>query len=240
MTKKQFSGFPTRMEFTPLPNLLFTTVIPQIEDVTELKVILHIFWLLYHKRGYPRFITYKELLSDNTLMAGMKGEARSPAEFLRHALNLAIEHGIVLRLTLDRDGEPEDIYFLNSESDKKIMTKIQQGEFLTKGLISKGEPQLETMPPQDIFSLYEQNIGMITPIIAEELREAEKLYPKDWIETAFREAVTLNRRSWKYIARILERWATEGKDDGKHRRDFKKEKTPDKYIKGKYGHLVKR
>jgi DNA replication protein len=91
----------------------------------------------------------------------------------------------------------------------------------------------------NIFALYEQNIGIITPMIAEELKEADKLYPPRWIEEAFREAVTLNKRSWKYIARILERWASEGKDSGEYRRDIKKD-GPDKYIKGRYGHLVKR
>jgi DnaD/phage-associated family protein len=94
-------------------------------------------------------------------------------------------------------------------------------------------------PAVNIFAIYEQNIGMITPMIAEELKEAERLYPPRWIEEAFKEAVTLNKRSWKYIARILERWASEGKDSGEHRRDIKKD-GPDKYIKGKYGHLVKR
>jgi DnaD/phage-associated family protein len=99
---------------------------------------------------------------------------------------------------------------------------------------------MEIRPPADIFSLYEQNIGMLTPMIAEALQEAEKLYPAEWIESAFKEAVALNKRSWKYIARILERWAIEGKDDGKSRRDSKKEDDRDKYIRGKYGHMVKR
>ena len=91
----------------------------------------------------------------------------------------------------------------------------------------------------NIFTLYEQNVGIITPLIAEELKEAERVYPPGWIEEAFREAVDLNKRSWRYIARILERWASEGKDSGEHKRNIKKD-DPDKYIKGKYGHLVQR
>jgi DNA replication protein len=94
-------------------------------------------------------------------------------------------------------------------------------------------------PAVNIFALYEQNIGIITPMIAEELKEAEKIYPRQWIEDAFKEAVALNKRSWRYIARILERWASEGKDSGEHKRDIEKG-SPDKYVKGKYGHLVKR
>jgi len=77
-------------------------------------------------------------------------------------------------------------------------------------------------------------------MIAEELREAEKLYPLNWIRDAIKEAVTLNKRSWRYIAAILERWSTEGKIDGTYRRDSAQKKGPDKYIKGKYGHMVGR
>jgi DnaD/phage-associated family protein len=80
---------------------------------------------------------------------------------------------------------------------------------------------------------------MLTPIIAEELKEAEKLYPYTWIRDAINIAVTQNKRKWNYISTILERWSTEGRDNGAYRRDSKKE-DPDKYIKGKYGHMVRR
>jgi DnaD/phage-associated family protein len=134
-------------------------------------------------------------------------------ETLRQALGSTVKHGALLHSTLNIDGMLEDVYSLTVDSRQP--------------------------PAINIFALYEQNIGMITPMIAEELKEAEKLYPPQWIEEAFKEAVTLNKRSWKYISRILERWASEGKDSGKHRRSIKKV-DPDKYIKGRYGHLVKR
>jgi DnaD/phage-associated family protein len=70
----------------------------------------------------------------------------------------------------------------------------------------------------NIFALYEQNIGPLTPLLAEELMEAEGRYPASWIEDAFREAVSLNKRSWRYALRILERWAAEGKTDEASRR----------------------
>ena len=74
----------------------------------------------------------------------------------------------------------------------------------------------------NIFSLYEANIGMLTPMIADDLREAESLYPASWIEDAFREAVEQNKRSWRYVERILERWSQEGKGNGQPRRYLKK------------------
>jgi DNA replication protein len=134
-------------------------------------------------------------------------------ETLRQALDSAVEHAALLHSTLNINGMLEDVYSLTVDSRQP--------------------------PTINVFALYEQNIGMITPMIAEELKEAEKLYPPQWIEEAFKEAVTLNKRSWRYIARILERWTSEGKDSGEYRRDIKKD-GPDKYIKGRYGHLVKR
>ncbi len=70
----------------------------------------------------------------------------------------------------------------------------------------------------DIYTLYEQNIGPLTPILSERLREAERLYPAAWVEEAFAEAVNYNRRSWAYIARILENWSANGRD-GQQERD---------------------
>ena len=64
----------------------------------------------------------------------------------------------------------------------------------------------------DIYTLYEQNIGPLTPILSERLREAAKLYPAAWVEEAFAEAVNYNRRSWAYVARILENWAADGRE----------------------------
>src|SRR2546428_13159417 len=63
----------------------------------------------------------------------------------------------------------------------------------------------------NVYQLYEENIGPLTPMVAQELKEAETLYPFEWIEEAFREAAALNKRSWRYAARILERWAVEGR-----------------------------
>ncbi|HUW44452.1 MAG TPA: DnaD domain protein [Dehalococcoidia bacterium] len=132
---------------------------------------------------------------------------------LRQALDSAVEHGTLLHSTLNINGVLEDVYALTVDSRQP--------------------------PTINIFALYEQNIGLIQALIAEELKEAEKLYPPQWIEEAFKEAVTLNKRNWRYIASILRRWASEGKDSGEYKRDIKKD-DPDKYIKGKYGHMVRR
>ena len=236
---EQFKGFPAKMKFTAVPDFFFSKVLPQISDIAELKTTLHIFQTIYHKRGYPRFTTYKELAGNKSLMSNFKGDAQTPDEVLRHSLEMATKRGTILHLVLERDGKPEDIYFLNTEADRQVMAKIQNGELNLSGLQIKEPAYVDIEEPLDIFTLYEQNIGMLTPMIADELRDAEQLYPQDWIRDAIKEAVALNKRNWRYIAKILENWSAEGKSDGTHRRDFKKT-DPDKYIKGKYGHMVRR
>ena len=235
---KQLTGFPAKMEFTPIPNFFLSAILPQINDISELKITLHVLAVLYRKRGYPRFVTYGELLGNASLMTNLRGGAKPPDEVLRKALEMATQRGTIIHIVLDRDGVSEDVYFLNTESDRRIVAKIQSGELKLSGLKAVGQTYAEVEEQPDIFTLYEQNIGMLTPMIAEELREAEKLYPEVWIRDAMKEAVSLNKRNIRYIVRILERWSAEGKSDGTYRRYSKTD--PDKYIKGKYGHMVQR
>ena len=235
---ERFRGFPAKMQFTPLPNLFFSSLLPQISDIIELKISLHVLQALYQKRGYPRFITRGELLANTSLMSSLRETAKPPAEALHQALGMATKRGTILHMVLDRDGVPEDVYFLNTSSDRQVMAKIQGGELVLSGLETRQPAEVETGELPDLFTLYEQNIGMLTPMIADELREAEKLYPETWIRDAIKEAVNQNKRKWSYISVILENWSAEGKSDGTYRRDSKTD--PDKYIKGKYGHMVRR
>ncbi len=238
---KQFSGFPAKMQFTSIPNIFFSRLLPQISDIAELKITLHIFWSLYGKRGYPRFTTYRELLGNTSLMSSLREGEKPPDEVLGDALEMAVKRGTILHLVLVIDRKPEDVYFLNTESDRRVVAKIRNGELVLAGLKAGGQayPDIETEPPPDIFTLYEQNIGMLTPMVAEELKEAEKLYPQDWIGDAIKEATKQSIHKWSYISAILERWSTEGRSDGAYKRDSKKT-DPDKYSKQKYGHIFKR
>ena len=212
MPDRQLSSSQRKTDFISLPDSFFTQAMPKIQDLAELKIVLYVSYLILRKPDHP----HPDIIG--VTYKELKAEscrlsAELGEETLRKALDSAVEHGTLLHSTVNIDGVLEDVYSLTDDSHQPSAINI--------------------------FALYEQNIGIITPMIAEELKEADKLYPPQWIEEAFKEAVTLNKRSWKYIARILERWASEGKDSGEHRRDIKKD-GPDKYIKGKYGHLVKR
>jgi len=234
---KQFDGFPARMNFTPIPNLFFSRLLPQITDIAELKTTLQIFRLLYPRKGYPRFVSVKELLSDRELVEGLKNPDESTGDAIRRGLELAVKRGTIIHLTVEKSGTPEEIYLLNTETDRRAAEKIRNGELVLAGLKAAGTT-VEAAETANIYVLYEENVGLLTPMIAEELKEAEDLYPAEWITEAFREAVSLNKRNWRYISKILENWSAEGREHGTHRGDTKK--GPDRYSGQKYGDIIKR
>jgi DNA replication protein len=159
---------------------------------------------------------------------------------VRKALEALTEENVLLHLPLKHVDKTEDVYFLNNEANRLAIDRIRNGEIVLPDLKYEKVIQAGPIEAFDIFSLYEQNIGILTPLIADELKEACKRYPEAWIRDAVKEAVSLNKRNWRYIARILEHWLSEGKDNGTYQGNNKKNEDPDKYIRGKYGHMVQR
>jgi DnaD/phage-associated family protein len=211
----EFRGFPNgRIAYTPLPDLLFSELLPLVDDLAELKVTLHVLWRLYHKKDTHQYVTQAELLGDGTLLRSLQALAETPEEALRKALRQAVARGTLLHLEGPDTGE--HAYLANSARGRRSLEQALLGEWAPSGGAVWSQPAAPLERP-NIFELYEQNIALLQPIIAEELKEAEQTYPADWIEDAFRIAVENNVRKWKYIRRILERWASEGRDAGKGR-----------------------
>lgn len=71
-------------------------------------------------------------------------------------------------------------------------------------------------PTPNIFSLYQQSIGVIDQIVSEKLKAAEVDYPAEWIPLAFERAVEQNVRKWAYVHKILDNWKRNGFSDNGH------------------------
>jgi DnaD/phage-associated family protein len=236
-----------------VPEVFFTQLLPEIEDSAELKVTLHLFWLLAQKQGNPRCVSDHELQTDRTLLRGLRrrGDPRPSEERLRQGPEQGVARGTLLRIYLKLVSEGTDDaeviawYFFNTARSRKVVTELQGGEIIPARLlkldeqeapqmaqdsqqtIATGEyansrgsnPETRTVTSNiqvqverpNIFVLYEQNIGLLSPLIAEDLKDAADQYPAEWIEAAFREAVQHNKRKWTYIRAILRRWETEGR-----------------------------
>ena len=207
-----FAGFPQKVRFTPVPSPVFGPLLEQIDDVAELKCLLRLIWLLHQKRSYPRFVTHDELLADQVLARGLSRSGGDAASELEQALRKSVRRGTIATGTVGAGARRQRLYTLNTPSERRALAEAAgTGKPIE---VEEPGPPAEPIERPNIFALYEDNVGMLSPMIADELREAEETYPEIWIEDAFREAVENNKRSWRYIAAILDRWEREGKSDG--------------------------
>ena len=129
----------------------------------------------------------------------------------------------------------EDWYFLNTVKGRQALAMVRQGRVAELQSVIPDEARLR-VKRSNIFQLYEQNIGVLTPLIADQLRDMEKTYAPEWIADAVEIAVSRNKRHLRYIQNILRRWETEGRDgdqyeeSGGHSTDSRRKNyKPDEY-----------
>ena len=212
-----FSGFTRGTLYTPVPNPLFGPLLEEIQDVAELKVTLRGLWLFHRQRGWPRMVPLTGFTNDRALLRGLGGQGKDAVDDIRKGLGLAVGRGTFLVFRPQSAATSKESYLLNTESDRRALEHLQRegtpDSAENESPVQDPPAEWETKP--NIFVLYEENVGMLSPILAEELKDAEEIYPSEWIRQAFEIAVTENKRNWRYIAGILRRWAAEGKDHGK-------------------------
>jgi DNA replication protein len=226
---KGFAGFPEGpMRTTPLPAQFFSDLLPKIDHLGELKITLYAFWVFSRQEGSIHYLTLGTLKKDAELLAALEGGGKSGEQALDDALKRAVARGTLVAVRASSEGET--CFFLNSPHGRAAAEGLERGEW-KPAEIPQGELWVER---PNLFALYEQNIGALTPMLAEVLRDAEKEYPAVWIEEAIRLAVEHNARSWKYVAAILERWKKEGKGGKK----TPPEEDRKRYVEGEYADFI--
>jgi DNA replication protein len=229
-----FKGFPDgKVSLTPIPDAFFNELLPEIDHLGELKVSVYVFWRLNRMEGNFRCLVLSDIKADQRFVQGL-GETLTQAELnLEEALKLAVARGTLLEVSLVLKDLPEPVYFLNSPKGRAAVEAIRLGKWRPSS-----DPQVPielSSERPNIFRLYEDHIGPLTPLLSEALNEAQELYPEAWIEDAFRIAVEYNKRSWRYIEAILRRWQEGGRDE-QNRGDSQKDRR--RYIEGDYADFV--
>ena len=237
VTLKGFSGFPEgKSRMTPVPGQFFSELLPAIDHLAELKVTLYSFWHLHQKEGQFRYLTGREFADDQLFMRGLGATAEEARAALADALERAVQRGTLLQVKVESSEGEEAFYFMNTPKGRAEVEAMTRGEWRPSG-----DPQAPidlSVERPNVFTLYEQNIGPLTPMVAEELREAEENYPARWIEDALRIAVENNVRKLRYVMAILEDWRVRGRDDREDRRDT--EKARRRYVEGEFADYIHR
>ena len=235
----EFHGFPEgKTHLTPIPSQFFRDLLPYIDQIDELKVTLFVFWHLDRLEGAFRYLRREDIFAEETFLRGMSADAQQAKAAIENGLNLAVLRGTLLRARLSLLDGTEEIYFLNSPKGRAALRAIEAGQW--KPGSDQRSPAVSPDEPPNVYRLYEENIGPLTPLIADALAEAEDAYPAAWIEEAIRISVQNNKRSLRYVLTILERWQREGK----YGRQEKSKDRPDteearrRYVEGEYSDFI--
>jgi len=211
VSREQFGGFSGKEKFTPLPDKFFQELLGEIDDLNELKVTLYALWRVANMEGagHP--------LWEQDFAEGLD------AVDIASGLEKCVRRGSLLKVTV----ETEEVYFLNSPRGRASAEAARDGNW-----IPSKEHSEPPAPRPNIYQLYEENIGPLTPLMADALREAEEEYPPEVIEDAVAKAVKANARKWNYVAAILKRWKEEGYGKKQNRRDDQENRN--RYVEGDY------
>lgn len=230
-----FKGFPEgKVRFTGIPDPFFRELLSEIDHLGELKVTLYAFWCLDNMEGVFRYLRHTYFMEDKRFMDGMGSDPQVAKAALDEALARAVRRGTFLEARLALEEGEETFYFLNTPKGRAAVQAIARGEWRHTG--DAQSPLDISLERPNIFRLYEEHIGPLTPMIAEQLREAEETYPANWIEDAIRLAVENNVRRWNYVQAILSRWQEGGRDDRKDRRDTEKDRR--RYVEGEFSDFI--
>jgi len=199
----KFKGYTDSETFSQLPDKFFHQLLKEIDDAAELKVTLYFLWRVEHMDSPFRALSKMDFDVKELGLA---------ADEIKSGLEKAVKRGSLLKVQKDAA-----VYFLlNSPRGRAGVQAIESG---------KWNPKMGSIQPMErpnMFKLYEENIGPLTPLIADALKDAEELYSPEWIADAIGLAVTNNKRNWKYCEAILKRWKEEGRAEKQDRRDDKK------------------
>jgi len=232
---REFNGFlDDSARMVLVPSQFFSELLGQIDDLTEMRVTLFTMGFIGQSGDYANCILMQDFVSDSRFMASLGNNPKEANASLQDGLERAVQRGSLLRIAGANTPSQQTYFFLNTPRGRSSAQALQRGE-LTPSTASAVINAAKEKP--NLFALYEANIGALTPMIAETLRDADKNYPAEWVEEAMKIAVQNNIRRWRYVEAILKSWKEEGRHGGDQQNaqeDYRR------YVKGKFGQFGKR
>ena len=200
-------GFFGKEGFTQLPNEFFQELLSEIDNLDELKVTLYALWRVANMEGasHP--------LWEADFVEGLD------AVDIASGLEKCVQRGSLLRVTFETE---DDVYFINSPRGQASAEAARES-----GWIPSKRHSTPPLTRPNIYKLYEENIGPLTPLLADSLKDAEDEYPAEKIEEAILLAVKANARKWSYVEAILKRWKEEGYGKKQDRQNAKEDNRDD-------------
>jgi DNA replication protein len=223
---KIYNGFQENTEkFTGIPEEFFREILPKLDDINELKVCLYVLWKANMVGDFGIPFSTQSLMLDEILINGLIIGTENTKDLIDSILEKSAKDKILLKKTRT-SSDQVDTFYINCPSGKAALSQKSNGDGFAHTTLDQIQP--------NIYQLYQENIGPLTPIIADALKKAEDLYSEAWIKEAIQIAVQNNVRRWRYVESILDRWQKEGRDGTDRENDQEDYR---RYIKGEYGEI---
>ena len=195
-----------------LPPQFFDQTLSSVQDLAELKSILYVWQVA---SGTPRgAANLGDLLQLPVARAIAGANSPRPVEDrVQAAVERAVVNGHLLRYRSDTGSTSETWLLPATDANRELLSRVSTGEeTAVRALQAQDSAQVSVYRP-NVFAVFERSIGPLTPLVADQIRSAEKAYPREWIEQAISLAAAGNHRSWRYIEAVLTRWEERGGPD---------------------------
>lgn len=196
---------------------LLARLLDPARSAAEIRAVLHVIRLA---AGRPSpLVPLDALLSPAIVRSIAAANTPQPApERVRRSIDQAIADGLLLRLTVHAAEGPQTHLLAATAANHALVERLRAGDAGADTELGLPPGARLSVHRPNVFALYERHIGPLTPLVAEELRDAERSYPRAWIEEAIQRAVDYNRRNWRYVRSILRGWEERGSPDSLLRR----------------------
>jgi DNA replication protein len=196
----------------PIEDALLGQLLVRVGDLSELKAVLHVVRLAA-QRASP-LVPVEALLIPAVVRSIAPATTPEPApERVQRSVDQAIADGLLLRITIHSAEGPRVHVLASTEANRALVDRLRSGDVGAEQQLGLPTGAALSVHRPNVFALYERHIGPLTPLVAEELRDAERSYPRSWIEEAIQLAVDYNRRNWRYVRSILRGWEERGSPD---------------------------
>lgn len=205
-------------------------LLADIDSLTELKVTVFCVWAMRQRDNQPnglQWVRRSDFDGPNRAVHGL-----SEAE-LEDGLARAVQRGTLRCLSAHGPaGLSETVYACPSpELDAAL---AESGGTLR--LDASGHVAI--LPPRPtLYKLYEDNIGPLTGLIGDALRDLAADYGDDWLREAIAIAAERNKRSLSYIKGVLRGWRKDGKP---HANAQRHPQSTEKPASGQFAEFFKR
>lgn len=198
----------TTADGVSIPEELFERIV-DTQDLSELRAILLV--LRLSGSGSARAVPVAELRSPQ-LARAIAGPHHPEGGELRaqRAVDRAVTNGALLLLTVGASDTRRQYLLPATSRARSLVMRLRAGNPETAEELGLPVDEDLAVYRPNVFAFYEQHLGPLTPLVADQLRDAERSYPRIWIEEAIVAAADSHTRSWRYIETILARWEETG------------------------------